>query len=169
MALSDRTVNNLLAAARVASNTDVAAAQAMANQLDQRHVMLQAQVVVTALTAGVTYRFCGFVADRAYKVISARFMGPSLLTASVTNYPTINVVANNDAGGTDTILASLAVTTTATAANQSTALVVTSTNTIASAQQVDLVLGYGGSGGAFNASAAGGNPPYVVDLVVQEV
>lgn len=165
MALTDRAAANKLAAARIASNIDVAAAQAVADQCDQRHMTMQFQVVVTALTAAATYRFYGFVADRAYKVIAARYVGPAAITANASNYLTVNVVANNDQGGADTTLATLAISTTSTVASQSTALTVQSTNTIAANQQVDLVLGFNASGAAVPGNIA----PYVVDLVVQEV
>lgn len=166
MALTDRAAANLLNAARIASNQDIASPATVANQMDQRHVMLSAQVVVTALTAGSTYRFCGFVADRAYKVISARVITPAAITANgTTSYVTFAVVANNDAGGADTTLATLAVQTTSTVANQSTALVVQTTNAVASGQQVDMLINPVGE----TAPAGTANAPYVIDLVVQEV
>lgn len=166
MALTDRTANCQLNAARVASNVDISNPQTLAAQVDQRHIPITA-MAIASLTAGATYRFYGFVADRAYQVISARVIAGSAITAAATSFVTVNVVSNNDAGGADTILATYACSTTALTAGQSTPLVVQSTNTVASGSQVDLVFGYASSGAAIN--FASGGPAYVVDLVVQEV
>lgn len=167
MALTDRTNNLLLNQARVASNVDIAAPATLVAQLDQRHITLSATTAGT-LTAQATYRFYGFVADRAYKVISARFIPPFLLTASVTNYATINVNVNADTTVNETVLATYSNINSNLTANQSIALTVQSANVIASGQRVDLVFGYGGTGQAFNATVVSGST-YVVDLVVQEV
>lgn len=167
MALTDRAAFTLLDAARIGSNSDVASPNTVANQVHQRHVMLPIHVVTTALTAGSTFRFVGWVADRAYKVISARMIPAAAITAVSTNAVTYNVVANNDAGGADTVLATLQVSVTSLVANQSFPMVVQSTNTIASGQQVDALVGTAGTGGATPAGTA--NAPYVIDVVVQEV
>jgi hypothetical protein len=168
--LTDRSANKQLNAARVASNVDIANPALLANQLDQRHQVISVLVATTALTAGVTYRFAGWVADRAYQVISARFISPVTLTPSTTSYVSINLVVNNDAAGADTYLAVLNDTTTTLAAFQSQALTVqgvgTSTgNTIAAGQQVDMLFGFAAAGQVFTS----GTSPYVLDVVVQEV
>lgn len=171
MALTDRTANNLLNAARVASNVDIAAPAALANQLDQRHMILPMYLTVN-LATGATYRFAGFVADRAYRVISARLVSPSVITAysTVASAVAFNVVANADTSGgsADTTLAQLLVTTTTVATYASQALSVqSSTSTIASGQRVDLLV-YAGQ--LLQAqTTANGLQPYVVDVVVQEV
>jgi hypothetical protein len=129
--------------------------------------MIPVQVVVTALTAATTFRFCGFVADRLIQVRSVRLIPAAAQTANGTNFANWTVVANNDAGGADTTLATLAVSTTSLVANQSTPLVVQSTNTVASGQQVDVLVAPTGTGAATNAGT--GNAPYVIDIVYQEI
>jgi hypothetical protein len=168
--LTDRGANMLLNQGRVASNVDIANPQLLVQQLDQRHMTIQVLVATTALTAGVTYRFNGWVADRAYQVISARFISTSTITPSSTSYVSINLVSNNDAGGADTYLAVLKNVTTSLLANQSQALTVqgvgTSTgNTIAAGQQVDMLFGFAAAGQIFPT----GTGLYVLDVVVQEV
>lgn len=165
--LTDRAANNKLAAARVASNVDVANPTALSNQLDQRHAMIPVVVVTTALTAATTFRYVGFVADRLIQVISARLIPVAAQTANSTNYANWSVVANNDAGGADTTLATLAVSTTSLVANQSTPLVVQATNTVAAGQQVDVLIFATGTGAATNAGTA--NAPYMLDIVYQEI
>lgn len=166
--MTDRQVNNFLNAARIASNTDVAAAQTVANQIDQRHIMIPIQVVTTSLTAAATYRYVGFVADRAYNLISARIIPAAAITAVGTSFLTWNIVWNNDAGGADTTAATLSVNTTSLVANQSFPLVVTAANAaIASGKQVDVLIGFAGAGAVVPAGTA--NAPYVIDMVVQEV
>ena len=168
MALTDRAANAALNSARVASNVDIANPNALANQLDQRHVQLPVYLTGN-LTASVTYRYAQFVADRAYKVISARLISPMPITAQATTSSAVvfDVVANNDANGADTILAQLLITTTAVGTFASQPLVVQGTNTINSGQQVDLLVW---TGTAVNVPATvSGFQPYIVDMVVQEV
>ena len=173
MALTDRNVNQLLNQARVASNTDIANAATLSNQLDQRHVMLS-MYVTQSITYSQTLRYAGWVADRAYKVISARLISPMPLTAFATVAQAISfmVNANNDANGADTILAQLQITTTSVGTFASQPLVVSASNTVAANQQVDLVVFTGNT----NLTSAISLPPvtlglqpYVVDVVVQEV
>lgn len=173
MALTDRNANQLLAQARIASNTDIASAAVVSNQLDQRHVLLS-MYVTQSITYSQTLRYAGWVADRAYKVISARLISPMPLTAYATVAQAISfmVNANNDATGADTILAQLQITTTSVGTFASQPLVVTASNTVAAAQQVDLVVFTGNT----NLTSAISLPPvtlglqpYVVDVVVQEV
>ena len=173
MALTDRNANQLLAQARIASNTDIANAATLSNQLDQRHVMLS-MYVSQSITYSQTLRYAGWVADRAYKVISARLISPMPLTAFATVAQAISfmVNANNDANGADTILAQLQITTTTVGTFASQPLVVSASNTVAANQQVDLVVFTGNT----NLTSAISLPPvtlglqpYVVDVVVQEV
>lgn len=173
MALTDRNANQLLSQARVASNTDIANAATLSNQLDQRHVMLS-MYVTQSITYSQTLRYAGWVADRAYKVISARLISPMPLTAFATVAQAISfmVNANNDANGADTILAQLQITTTSVGTFASQPLVVSASNTVAANQQVDLVVFTGNT----NLTSAISLPPvtlglqpYVVDVVVQEV
>ena len=169
MALSDRSVNALLNQARVASNTDVANPVTLAAALDQRHIMIPA-VMTATLAASATYRYIGWVADRNYKVISAKFISPMQVTFLVTTPAAVNLVVNPDNGGgvaatNDTLLAQLLINTTTVNTYQSVALTVQSNNTIAATQRVDVVL-YAGN--TFNACVPAG-APYVVDVLVQEV
>lgn len=172
MALTDRTVNALLNQARIASNTDVANAPTLAAALDQRHVMIP-MAMTTTLAASATYRVMGWVADRNYKVISARFISPMPITFLNGGTPpaAVNVVVNPDNGGgvlatNDTLLAQLLINTTTVGTFQSVALTVQSNNTIAATQRVDMVI-YAGS--TFNAATPVVGCPYMIDLVVQEV
>lgn len=175
MAQTDRNANQLLNQARVASNTDIANPALLSNQLDQRHVMLS-MYVTQSITYSQTLRYAGWVADRAYKVISARLISPMPLTAFATVAQAISfmVNANSDASGAggDTILAQLQITTTSVGTFASQPLVVSASNTVAANQQVDLVVFTGNT----NLTSAISLPPvtlglqpYVVDVVVQEV
>jgi hypothetical protein len=173
MALTDRNANQLLNKARVASNVDIANADLLSNQLDQRHVYMSMSVS-QSITYSQTLRYAQFVADRAYKVISARLISPMPITAfsTVASAVSFMVVANNDANGADTILAQLQIATTTVQTFASQALVVTASNTVASTQQVDLVVWTGNTNLTSAISlppVTGGIQPYVVDLVVQEV
>ena len=172
---TDRASNAALNQARVASNVDIANPATLANQLDQRHIMIPA-VMIAVLPASVTYRYTGWVADRNYKLISARFISPMTITfipTATTNVsPAVNIVTNADVAGggvaatADTLIAQLLINLTTVATYASVAMTVQATNTIASGQRVDMLL-Y--TAGTFNAPTAATGCPYLVDLLVQEV
>ena len=103
-ALTDRAVNNALAAARINSNADLSsstAAQTVANQCDQR-IHTYPLFSSVAGTAATTYNFQLARTDRLLKPIEVRILPGGALTASDTNYDTITFYFNNDAGGANT-------------------------------------------------------------------
>lgn len=113
------------------------------NAMNQR--TLNAIVNVAAHTSGTaSATFALAVLDRAIKVVSARFIsaGATTITASSSQYVTVQLSKNDDAGGSATVLASQSTITSASGGtgnitqNQSKALTLSSTVTASSGDQL---------------------------------
>lgn len=166
MALSDRVVNNLLNAARVASNTDVANPTKLANQVDQRLIVTIGPLAATTAGTDYTYSMCVF--DRPVNIVSARVIPGGSLTADATNFTTVAVQFNNDGGGTATTLANATTKPTANggtgnwSANQSIALTLASTVAVSANSQLQASLTHSGTGVAVPAQT-------LFEVIYQEV
>jgi hypothetical protein len=96
--MSDRSNNALLNSARIASNTDIAAPNTVANQLDQRLLVVNTSPATTALNVQINYVWWMARFDRAIKVVDARIFPTANVASNATNYSVITLYSSPDNG-----------------------------------------------------------------------
>jgi len=96
--MSDRSNNALLNSARVASNVDILLPNALANQIDQRLIVVDTSPAVTALNVQINYIWWMARFDRAIKVVDARIVPTANVASNGTNFSVINLWSSPDNG-----------------------------------------------------------------------
>lgn len=133
--MSDQSVLVALQQANVASNTDFTNSGSTVLKQCQRF----ASIPIPAGAAATSYSLPALRLDRVAKIISVRYADTGAITANSTNFVTLSLAYNDDAGGSATTVASIATTAAGTgnvSANQSKAVTVVATAAVVPANQM---------------------------------